>query len=118
MSQRLRNKKDYVVTSVSFPDPDLLAAGKKRAADQRITFSQYINQLLSRDLGETEDPVADLALRVQRLERDLSDALKPAPPSDYLLNDAPATAPKPAKPKTNSPIHGAKQAAKKRPRSR
>lgn len=44
-------KKSYPTTSISFPDQALLKAGKKKASDLRITFSQYVNRLIEADLA-------------------------------------------------------------------
>ncbi|MDR1817557.1 MAG: hypothetical protein LBR07_05155 [Puniceicoccales bacterium] len=39
------------VYGISFPNPDVLVRGKRRAASCGISFSAYLNQLVRRDIG-------------------------------------------------------------------
>jgi hypothetical protein len=43
--------KTKLTHGVSWPDPELLAAARRRASGLGMGFSAYINQLVRRDLG-------------------------------------------------------------------
>ncbi|MDR2676104.1 MAG: hypothetical protein LBC18_14870 [Opitutaceae bacterium] len=43
--------KDKITHGISWPNPELLAAARRRAGEMGMNFSSYVNQLVRRDLG-------------------------------------------------------------------